>query len=177
MCTCVCVCDRLRVKKRKRKRGLKGRKRESKEKRKKELMVNAIDFSLLFWGNIRLIKSKWSSLFIQSLNSNSMILEIMVRNGTETSIFSNYQINYPTEFHLYNWIHIIYVLSKDFLFFFSCLRWEDSRKRKAEGGITNKEIIIIIMIIMIIKLYSKNLLKEINNWAILLVRYSGPFLK
>ena len=27
------------------------------------------------------------------------------------------------------------------------------------------------------KLYSRNLVKGINNWAILLVRYSGPFLK
>ena len=27
------------------------------------------------------------------------------------------------------------------------------------------------------KLYSRNLDKEINTWAVLLVRYSGPFMK
>ena len=27
------------------------------------------------------------------------------------------------------------------------------------------------------KLYSGNLIKEINTWAVPLVRYSGPFLK
>ena len=27
------------------------------------------------------------------------------------------------------------------------------------------------------KLSSRNLIKGINNWAVLLVRYSGPFLK
>ena len=61
-------------------------------------------------------------------------------------------------------------------------------KPSANGGVKNSQmsIIIIMMIIIIVmrtrtlletKLYSRNLIKGINTWAVPLVRYSRSLLK
>ena len=60
-------------------------------------------------------------------------------------------MNYLTEFDLdIDIISIVYMLCANNLQNFLRLIWEDSKKRDAQGGITNKQIIIMMMMIIII---------------------------